>query len=124
MATNEERPIPARAIHPGEVLREELRERGIKQKELATLIGVQPSHLSEVINGKRPINVALAHKLQQQLGTPYTVWMNLQNSYDYDKIAIAHRDLEAQPVPALQQAPSAPVILLAHQRAHKDTVGA
>ena len=33
MATKNDRRVPARAVHPGEILGEELKERGIKQKE-------------------------------------------------------------------------------------------
>ena len=60
MATKSNRLVPARAIHPGEILREELQERGIKQKEFAQLIGVQPTHLNEFIKGKRNLNEDLA----------------------------------------------------------------
>ena len=40
-----------RAVHPGAILCEELKERGIKQKELAERIGIQASHLNEIIKG-------------------------------------------------------------------------
>ncbi len=33
MATKTNRQVPARAIHPGEILREELKERGITQND-------------------------------------------------------------------------------------------
>ena len=56
MATKSKMLVPARAIHPGEVLREELLERGIKQKEFARMIGVHPTHLNEFIKGKRNLN--------------------------------------------------------------------
>ena len=49
MATKDNRLVPNRAIHPGEILREELRERGIKQKDFAQSIGVQATHLNEFI---------------------------------------------------------------------------
>ena len=50
---NDNRITGFRAVHPGETLAEELKERGIKQKELAKAIGIQPSHLNELIKGKR-----------------------------------------------------------------------
>lgn len=37
-------------------MREELRERGIKQKDFAKQIGMQATHLSEFIRGKRNLN--------------------------------------------------------------------
>ncbi len=88
MATRSKQAIPARAVHPGEVLREELLERGIKQKDFAATIGMQPTHLSEFINGRRNLNANLAIKLEQALGISYKNWMNLQNGYTYDCKAI------------------------------------
>ncbi len=88
MATKSNKPVPARAVHPGEILREELQERGIKQKEFARLIEMQPTHLNEFIKGKRNMNEDLAIKLEQQLHIPFKVWMNLHNGYAYDCKAI------------------------------------
>lgn len=94
MATKSNRLVPARAIHPGEILREELQERGIKQNEFAQLIGVQPTHLNEFIKGKRNLNEDLAMKLERYLGIPYKSWMNLHNGYVYDCKAIEERKIE------------------------------
>ena len=88
MATRNENPVPARATHPGEILREELRERDINQKEFAQMIDVAPLHLNEFIKGKRDLTETLAMKLEKQLGIPYTIWMNLQNGYNYDVKAV------------------------------------
>lgn len=94
MATKSNRLVPARAIHPGEVLGEELRERGIKQKDFARLIGVQPTHLNEFIKGKRNLNDDLAIKLESILGIPYKTWMELHNGYLYDLKAVGKRKEE------------------------------
>ncbi len=39
-----------------------------KQKDLAPLLGIPPSRLSEVLNGKRKINLDLAKRLHAKLG--------------------------------------------------------
>ncbi len=91
MATNNNRLVPARAIHPGEILREELRERGIKQKDFARLIDMQASHLNEIINGKRDLNEDLAMKLESHLGIPFKTWMNLRNGYLYECKALEEK---------------------------------
>jgi len=88
MATKNDRRVPARAVHPGEILGEELKERGIKQKEFAQMIDVQPTHLNEFIKGKRNMNEDLALKLEKSLGIPFKTWMNLHNGYIYDCKAI------------------------------------
>ena len=107
MATRNENPVPARATHPGEILREELRERGIKQKEFAQMIDVAPSHLNEFIKGKRNLTETLAMKFEKQLGIPYTIWMNLQNGYSYDVNAIEERTAEEHEASEFEHACSA-----------------
>lgn len=73
------------SVHPGEVLQSELVERGIKQKDFAPTIGMEPSHLSALIHGNRNITPSIANRLEQALGIPATVWMNLQSRYNLDQ---------------------------------------
>lgn len=90
------RPIPFKATHPGSVLKDELAYRGIKQKEFAIAIGMQPSNFNEVIKGKRPISKELAIKIGEQLGMPGSIWLNLQHNYEEDLLRIAERDNKEQ----------------------------
>ena len=83
MATKNEAPA-LMAIHPGSILKEEIIERGISQKDLAKGIGMQPSHLNEIIKGKRSINKQVADKLEEVLGIPSIDWINFQIRFDYD----------------------------------------
>lgn len=39
------------ATHPGEMIKDELKERGMTQKQLAAETGIKASVLSETING-------------------------------------------------------------------------
>ena len=71
------------AIHPGSILKEELIERGISQKDFAKMIAMQPSHLSEIIKGKRSITKPVADKLEEVLGIPSIDWVNLQIGFEY-----------------------------------------
>jgi HTH-type transcriptional regulator / antitoxin HigA len=43
-------------------------EKRLKQKELALLLEISETTLSEIINGKRKINLALAKQLYKKLG--------------------------------------------------------
>jgi addiction module HigA family antidote len=70
------------AFHSGELLLEEIEERGIKKTEFAKSIGVLPGNLSEFFKGKRHINARLAVKLEKVLGISAEYWMGLQLSYD------------------------------------------
>ena len=59
----DENTVPALVLHPGEILREELKARGIRQKDFAAGIGMQATHLSALINGMRNITPAIAEKI-------------------------------------------------------------
>lgn len=92
MATRNEAPA-LMAIHPGAILKEELIERGISQKEFAKMIGMQPSHLSETIKGKRSVTKSVADKIENVLGIPSIDWVNLQIAFDYDTQQNAERQV-------------------------------
>lgn len=59
---------PFEPTHPGELIRDELDVRSLSQAKLANQIGVSPSLLNEVINGKRAVNIELALLLEAALG--------------------------------------------------------
>ena len=86
---NKDNITPFVATHPGEMIKDELRERKLTQKQLALETGIKPSVLSETINGKRPVSKNMALALAQTLGIPADIWMNLQTQYDLDSVRIA-----------------------------------
>ncbi len=91
MEIKNERMVPFMAVPPGAILKEELRERGIKQKDFAKTIGMSPSHLSELIKGKIRITSQIADKLEEGLNIPSIHWTNGQANYEYDLKVIAQR---------------------------------
>ncbi len=44
-----------RAVHPGEVLKDELEELGVTATEFARQIDVPPNRISQILSGKRSI---------------------------------------------------------------------
>ena len=50
-----------------EIIRYEMAERGITQKELAKLLGVSPSRISEYMNGKAEPTLKVARLLREKL---------------------------------------------------------
>ncbi len=78
---------PFAATHPGELIRDELEARGISQAQLARQIGVSPSLLNEVVNGKRSVNTEMALLLEAALGISAEMWLNLQSEYK----SLSHR---------------------------------
>ena len=89
---------PSVATHPGEMIKDELKERGITQKQLAAETGIKPSVLSETINGKRSVSLNVAVALEKALGIPADIWMNLQTRYNLDTANIAERDNQREKV--------------------------
>ena len=86
-----------RAVHPGEVLKDELEELGIAPTAFARQIAVPPNRVSQIIAGKRPIDGDTALRLGHWFGGDPQFWLNLQAQYDLvqaDKAAgAAIRDL-------------------------------
>lgn len=69
-------------VHPSEVLTEELEARKILQKDFASLIGVAPSRLDELLKGKFSFTKTLSQKLEKSLGIDAGFWMRLQVDHD------------------------------------------
>lgn len=84
-------------VHPGEILKEELKERGLTQKAFAEQIGMRPSHLNELLKGKISVTIAIADKLQQALGIDSQSWINLQTQYNYDLKALEETEKSQSP---------------------------
>ena len=84
MATRNENPAPFMAVHPGMMIKPELEERGISQKDFAKMVGIQASHLSEVLNGKRTLTTDLAVKIESAIGLPAKILLSAQTQYELE----------------------------------------
>lgn len=69
-------------LGPGSLLRKELKEKGLTQRKFAEEVGMRPSHISEIISGKRPVSKAMALKFQETLGILAEEWLKLQVKVD------------------------------------------
>lgn len=74
--------VCARAIHPGEMLKDELEARGISQRKFAGIIGMSYTAFNEIINGKRPITTDTALKIEAATGISANIWIGLQADYN------------------------------------------
>jgi HTH-type transcriptional regulator/antitoxin HigA len=83
--------VPATAIHPGEILRDELESRNMKQKDFSELTGILPSQLNEILSGKRGINADHAIIIGAALKMDAKIWLNLQNNYELDAAKIREK---------------------------------
>jgi addiction module HigA family antidote len=71
-----------RAVHPGEILEDELDELGITPTELARQIDVPPNRISQIIAGKRAVTGDTALRLGHWFGCEPQFWLNLQSAYE------------------------------------------
>jgi addiction module HigA family antidote len=94
------------AIHPGEILRDELVELGVTPTELSRQINVPPNRVTQIIHGRRSVTGDTALRLGRWFGSSARFWLNLQTAYDI-------RTAEERVGPEIsqlrqRQAPSAP----------------
>ena len=94
MATTKTTFIPIEAIHPTELILDEIKARGIKKKELAERLGMQASNLSRFLRSKEKISPAMSIKLEDAFGIPADYWLGLQLEYERDLEAIRLRNEE------------------------------
>ena len=71
-----------RAVHPGEILKDELDELGVTPTEFARQIDVPPNRVSQIIAGKRAVTGDTALRFGHWFGTEPQFWLNLQSAYD------------------------------------------
>ena len=72
-----------RAIHPGEILREEfLVPLNLSANALAIALGVPAPRINDVVRERRGISADTALRLARYFGTSAEFWMGLQADYD------------------------------------------
>ncbi|VAX23779.1 hypothetical protein MNBD_NITROSPINAE02-1808 [hydrothermal vent metagenome] len=74
-------------IHPGEILKDELKEIGITATELSRQLKVPENRVPQIIAGKRNISADTALRLGKWFGMTPAFWLNLQKSYELRKAA-------------------------------------
>ena len=72
------------AIPPGATIKEQLADRGMKQKEFAVRMDMSDKHISKLINGEVQLTIEMARKLEMVLGVPTQFWCNLEAIYRED----------------------------------------
>jgi addiction module HigA family antidote len=70
------------AIHPGEILADELEHITVTPTELARQLRVPANRISQIIQGKRAITGDTALRLGHWFGNSPQFWLNLQAAYD------------------------------------------
>ncbi len=82
------------AVHPGEVLREDVVPAlGISKIAVARALRVSRQTLHDLLGAKQGVTPLLALKLERVVGGSAEMWMNLQRDYD---LSIVRRDKAAE----------------------------
>lgn len=71
-----------RPYHPGELVKEELECRGIRQKDFAKKFDLSYSALNEVLNAKRAVTTELALLLEAALNINADLLVRMQTDYN------------------------------------------
>ena len=71
-----------RAVHLGEILKDELAEFDVTPTEFARQIDVPADRVSQIIWGKRSVTGDSALRFGHWFGVDPQFWMNLQSQYD------------------------------------------
>lgn len=71
-----------KGIHPGIVLKRELKKRSLKQRPFAIALKEHPQTLNAITSGKRNLNTALALKIEEKLDLEEGTLAILQTYYE------------------------------------------
>ena len=77
-------------IHPGRILKRELKSRDLSANALSRALRVPSGRIVDILNGKRAISAETALRLGRYFGNDALFWVNLQSQYD---LAVAMRDV-------------------------------
>jgi HTH-type transcriptional regulator/antitoxin HigA len=88
--------LPIDNPHPGQTIRMELEERGLKQKDFAEEIKISYSQLNEIIQGKRHITPDFALILEAAWGMEALTWLSLQSQYDLGVVKSNYSNLDTK----------------------------
>jgi len=75
--------VPANAVHPGEILREEFMvPMGLTSYRLAKELNLPAPRVNDLVREKRAVTADTALRLARYFGSSAQLWMNLQARYD------------------------------------------
>ena len=75
-------------VHPGAVLKNEIKSKGATILDAADAIGIARSNLSLILNGHASITSEMAIRVSMVLGRTAEFWLNLQMHWDLSQIDV------------------------------------
>lgn len=80
-------------VHPGRLLRRELKARELSANRLALDLGVPSGRITDILNERRSITADTAVRLGRYFRNRPQFWLDLQSQYD---IAVVERERGAE----------------------------
>ena len=74
-----------RAVHPGRILKRELKARVLSANALALAVRTPSGRITDILNEKRSVSTETAMRLGRYFGQSPRFWINLQSNYDLAK---------------------------------------
>ena len=71
-----------RAVHPGRILKRELKARILSANALALAVRTPSGRITDILNEKRSVTTETAMRLGRYFGQSPRFWINLQSNYD------------------------------------------
>jgi addiction module HigA family antidote len=93
------------AIHPGRLLKREIKARNLSANRLALDLGVPSGRITDILNGRRSISANTAVRLGHYFGNRAQFWLDLQSQYD---IAVVERKHGAEIAKSVRSAARMP----------------
>ncbi|MDR1423071.1 MAG: helix-turn-helix domain-containing protein [Azoarcus sp.] len=90
---------------PGDSISDIAEERGWTQAELARRLGYTEKHVSQLINGKVPLTIDAAQRLERALGSTFDFWMAREANYQKHKARQEAEQKYAEWTPWLDKLP-------------------
>jgi addiction module HigA family antidote len=88
-------------IHPGRILKREMKARSLSANRLALALRVPSGRITQIVNGKRGISAETALRLARYFGNSAQFWLNLQSKYDLD---VAEKNIGEKVAAEVEQA--------------------
>jgi addiction module HigA family antidote len=102
MATTKTIKRGLRAVHPGEILREDvIPALGKSKTEIAALLGISRQTLYDILEGNQPVTAAMAVRIGKLCGNGPNLWLNLQKRFDLER---AEKEVDVSKIPTLEAA--------------------
>ena len=79
-----------RAVHPGRILKRELKARELSANALALALRTPSNRITDILNEKRAVTTETAMRLGRYFGQSPRFWINLQSNYD---LAVAEAEI-------------------------------